>query len=190
MHSINTDELLEQSRNILGKFPLFQPFLVNPRLAYALLHPIFDANPPYKEELIKYTNQIQQKMVKQDFLSDSSSGGSIGDIQSESLIETTDESDGHESDDDKNTFLVPGSGMEDVPKWLKSLRLHKYQSLFARLTYDEMLSLDQNKLRDVTQGARNKIIDGPDLSIYFFQWEKIVDPCDHHALAQPERSAH
>ena len=98
-------------------------------------------------------------MVKQDFLSDSSSNGSIGDIQSESLIETTDESDGHESDDDKNTFLVPGSGMEEVPKWLKSLRLHKYQSLFARLTYDEMLSLDQNKLRDVTQGARNKIIE-------------------------------
>jgi len=144
MHSINTDDLLEESRSIL---------------AYALLHPIFDGNPPYKEELIKYTNQIQQKMVKQDFLSDSSSGGSIGDIQSESLIETTDESDGHESDDDKNTFLVPGSGMEEVPKWLKSLRLHKYQSLFARLTYDEMLSLDQNKLRDVTQGARNKIIE-------------------------------
>ena len=159
MHSINTDELLEQSRSILGNFSLCEHFEPNQRLAYALLHPIFDGNPPYKEELIKYTNQIQQKMVKQDFLSDSSSGGSIGDIQSESLIETTDESDGHESDDDKNTFLVPGSGMEDVPKWLKSLRLHKYQSLFARLTYDEMLSLDQNKLRDVTQGARNKIIE-------------------------------
>ena len=56
--------------------------------------------------------------------------------------------------DDKNTFLEPDSGMLDVPGWLKSLRLHKYQYLFAKLTYDEMLQLDEEKLEEnkVTKG--------------------------------------
>jgi len=39
MHSINTDELLEQSRNILGKFPLFQPFLVKPTFSIRIIAP-------------------------------------------------------------------------------------------------------------------------------------------------------
>ena len=49
--------------------------------------------------------------------------------------------------------------MQDVPKWLKSLRLHKYQYLFAKLTYDDMLELDEEKLEEVTKGARNKILE-------------------------------
>jgi len=68
----------------------------------------------------------------------------------------------------------------DVPLWLKSLRLHKYSQLFARMNYDEMLELTEEKLEQkvpfehkvqkidtfyvlvsfqgVTVGARRKII--------------------------------
>eukprot|EP00731_Ephydatia_muelleri_P027433 Em0019g306a len=50
--------------------------------------------------------------------------------------------------------------MKDVPQWLKSLRLHKYQHIFAELTYDEMLLMSEAflKQRGVTKGACNKII--------------------------------
>lgn len=34
----------------------------------------------------------------------------------------------------------------DVPTWLKSLRLHKYASLFSTMTYDEMMSLTEEQL--------------------------------------------
>ena len=36
--------------------------------------------------------------------------------------------------------------LKDVPAWLKSLRLHKYASLFSTMTYDEMLSLTEEQL--------------------------------------------
>ena len=35
----------------------------------------------------------------------------------------------------------------DVPSWLKSLRLHKYQHLFAELTYSEMLQMSEAFLK-------------------------------------------
>ena len=72
--------------------------------------------------------------------------------------ESVDEEQAH-PDQDKNSFLEQDSGMQDVPKWLKSLRLHKYQYLFAKLTYDDMLELDEEKLEEVTKGARNKILE-------------------------------
>uniref|UniRef100_A0A8C4N2G6 Sterile alpha motif domain containing 4B n=1 Tax=Eptatretus burgeri TaxID=7764 RepID=A0A8C4N2G6_EPTBU len=46
----------------------------------------------------------------------------------------------------RNTFREEGSGMKDVPAWLKSLRLHKYARLFSQLTYPEMMSLTEQKL--------------------------------------------
>ncbi|KAK6753640.1 hypothetical protein RB195_012931 [Necator americanus] len=51
-------------------------------------------------------------------------------------------------------------GMRDVPSWLKSLRLHKYTSLFAELSYEDMMKLDEEELekRKVTKGARKKIL--------------------------------
>ncbi|XP_006817055.1 protein Smaug homolog 1-like [Saccoglossus kowalevskii] len=60
----------------------------------------------------------------------------------------------------RNTFLEDGSGMKDVPAWLKSLRLHKYSQLFQQLTYEEMMTLTEESLeaKNVTKGARNKII--------------------------------
>jgi len=70
----------------------------------------------------------------------------------------------------------------DIPIWLKSLRLHKYQFIFESLSYDEMMEMSDETLahmvskslilylinvyclfyllfnQQVTQGARNKIL--------------------------------
>uniref|UniRef100_A0A4W4FMG2 Protein Smaug homolog 1 n=1 Tax=Electrophorus electricus TaxID=8005 RepID=A0A4W4FMG2_ELEEL len=60
----------------------------------------------------------------------------------------------------RSTFHDEGSGMRDVPAWLKSLRLHKYAALFSTMTYEEMMSLTEQHLevQNVTKGARHKII--------------------------------
>ncbi|XP_058254835.1 protein Smaug homolog 1 isoform X4 [Hemibagrus wyckioides] len=60
----------------------------------------------------------------------------------------------------RSSFNEEGSGMRDVPAWLKSLRLHKYAGLFSTMTYDEMMSLTEQQLeaQSVTKGARHKII--------------------------------
>ncbi|KAI1893308.1 hypothetical protein AGOR_G00122360 [Albula goreensis] len=59
----------------------------------------------------------------------------------------------------RNTFQEEGSGMKDVPTWLKSLRLHKYAALFSQMTYEEMMILTEQHLESqhVTKGARHKI---------------------------------
>ncbi|XP_046719405.1 protein Smaug homolog 2 isoform X1 [Silurus meridionalis] len=59
----------------------------------------------------------------------------------------------------RNTFQEDGSGMKDVPTWLKSLRLHKYASLFSQMSYEEMMVLTEQHLesQNVTKGARHKI---------------------------------
>lgn len=51
--------------------------------------------------------------------------------------------------------------MDDIGKWLKSLRLHKYTPLFQQLTYDQMLNLDEDFLieQNITKGARKKMLD-------------------------------
>ncbi|XP_069382500.1 protein Smaug homolog 1 isoform X2 [Paralichthys olivaceus] len=60
----------------------------------------------------------------------------------------------------RSSFHDDGSGMRDVPSWLKSLRLHKYAALFSTMTYDEMMSLTEEQLeaQKVTKGARHKIV--------------------------------
>ncbi|CAF2154641.1 unnamed protein product [Rotaria magnacalcarata] len=59
-----------------------------------------------------------------------------------------------------NKFLQPNSGMRDVPKWLKTLRLHKYAFFFSQMTYDQMMNLtfDQLKEAKITDGACTKIL--------------------------------
>uniref|UniRef100_A0A3B5LQU7 SAM domain-containing protein n=1 Tax=Xiphophorus couchianus TaxID=32473 RepID=A0A3B5LQU7_9TELE len=55
---------------------------------------------------------------------------------------------------------ISGNGNNtDVPAWLKSLRLHKYASLFSQMTYEEMMILTEQHLesQNVTKGARHKI---------------------------------
>ena len=50
--------------------------------------------------------------------------------------------------------------MENVPCWLKLLRLHKYTDLIMSMTYEEMINLSEDKLEveGVTKGARTKIL--------------------------------
>ncbi|XP_028920609.1 protein Smaug homolog 2 isoform X1 [Ornithorhynchus anatinus] len=59
----------------------------------------------------------------------------------------------------RNTFQEDGSGMKDVPSWLKSLRLHKYAALFSQMSYEDMMTLTEQHLesQNVTKGARHKI---------------------------------
>ncbi|XP_005108204.2 protein Smaug homolog 1 [Aplysia californica] len=71
-------------------------------------------------------------------------------------------SDGHQEDGPqpmRDSFLEEGSGMREVPVWLKTLRLHKYSYLFRQMTYEEMLSVTEDWLeqQNVTKGARHKI---------------------------------
>ncbi|UJR31471.1 hypothetical protein I4U23_018960 [Adineta vaga] len=60
----------------------------------------------------------------------------------------------------RNTFIQPNTGMRDVPKWLKNLRLHKYAFFFSQMTYDQMMNLtiDQLKEGKITDGACTKIL--------------------------------
>lgn len=50
--------------------------------------------------------------------------------------------------------------LADVPKWLKNLRLHKYDVFFAQMTYDDMMNLTMERLKDlgITDGACSKIL--------------------------------
>ncbi|CAF1021410.1 unnamed protein product [Adineta steineri] len=60
----------------------------------------------------------------------------------------------------RNTFLQPNTGMKDVPKWLKNLRLHKYDVFFSQMTYDQMMNLTMEQLKklNITDGACAKIL--------------------------------
>lgn len=50
-------------------------------------------------------------------------------------------------------------GMANIPMWLKSLRLHKYQWVFTNMNYEEMLGVTEPYLEslNITKGARNKL---------------------------------
>ncbi|XP_030633195.1 protein Smaug homolog 2 isoform X2 [Chanos chanos] len=58
-----------------------------------------------------------------------------------------------------NTNNTGQPALHNVPAWLKSLRLHKYASLFSQMTYEEMMILTEQHLesQNVTKGARHKI---------------------------------
>jgi len=58
-----------------------------------------------------------------------------------------------------HSSAVVQPGMEHVPQWLKSLRLHKYTDLVMGMSYAEMMELTEEKLEqlNVTKGARRKI---------------------------------
>lgn len=50
--------------------------------------------------------------------------------------------------------------MANVPQWLKSLRLHKYNWIFENITYERMLSITEDYLArmNITKGARDKLL--------------------------------
>ncbi|XP_010890496.2 protein Smaug homolog 2 isoform X2 [Esox lucius] len=97
-----------------------------------------------------------------DWLSQDDLGGRQAFDQAPLSPQSSVASSGSEQTEDqgsRNTFQEDGSGMKDVPMWLKSLRLHKYAALFSQMTYEEMMILTEQHLesQNVTKGARHKI---------------------------------
>uniref|UniRef100_UPI00358E8E5E protein Smaug homolog 1-like isoform X2 n=1 Tax=Myxine glutinosa TaxID=7769 RepID=UPI00358E8E5E len=99
--------------------------------------------PPYS---CLFTSEQHTHLSSQSSVASSGSGGS-GECPDEPPLS-------------RNSFVEEGSGMREVPTWLKSLRLHKYAGLFCQLSYDEMISLTEIQLesQNVTKGARHKIL--------------------------------
>ncbi|XP_055941080.1 protein Smaug homolog 1-like isoform X1 [Argiope bruennichi] len=62
--------------------------------------------------------------------------------------------------DERDAFNQEGTGMKDVPSWLKGLRLHKYAYIFKNMSYEEMMDITEEKLEkmNITKGARHKIV--------------------------------
>lgn len=60
-------------------------------------------------------------------------------------------------------LLIFFSFFVDVPAWLKSLRLHKYASLFSQMTYEEMMILTEQHLESQVDQAA---LDYPTVAIY------------------------
>lgn len=51
--------------------------------------------------------------------------------------------------------------LQNIPQWLKTLRLHKYTDNLKSLSWEEMIELDDDQLQDLgvtTVGARNKLL--------------------------------
>lgn len=51
-------------------------------------------------------------------------------------------------------------GMSNIKVWLKGERLHKYESIFYGMTYDQLMNTTNEHLieLEVTEGARNKLV--------------------------------
>ncbi|XP_053253606.1 protein Smaug homolog 2 isoform X1 [Podarcis raffonei] len=90
-------------------------------------------------------------------------GGEHAPLSPQSSVASSGSEQTEEQSGSRNTFQEEGSGMKDVPSWLKSLRLHKYAALFSQMTYEEMMTLTEQHLesqvlhKNVTKGARHKI---------------------------------
>ena len=58
------------------------------------------------------------------------------------------------------SFSSLSVSLSDVPKWLKNLRLHKYAFFFSQMSYEQMMDLTMEKLKDgkITDGACTKIL--------------------------------
>ncbi|ORX58060.1 hypothetical protein DM01DRAFT_232327, partial [Hesseltinella vesiculosa] len=49
----------------------------------------------------------------------------------------------------------------DIPAWLRSLRLHKYNAIFEKLSWQDIVKMDDQKLQDqgvAALGARRKML--------------------------------
>ncbi|EPB84974.1 hypothetical protein HMPREF1544_08252 [Mucor circinelloides 1006PhL] len=61
----------------------------------------------------------------------------------------------------KNVDVVDMSLLEDVPAWLRSLRLHKYNPIFETMKWQDMLKMDDEALLNkgvAALGARRKLL--------------------------------
>ncbi|XP_051520947.1 protein Smaug homolog 2-like isoform X2 [Myxocyprinus asiaticus] len=109
---------------------------------------------------------VNQPACCSDWLNQDEGGGCQGvagaehaPLSPQSSVASSGSEQTEEQSNTRNTFHEDGSGMKDVPVWLKSLRLHKYASLFSQMTYEEMMILTEQHLEshNVTKGARHKI---------------------------------
>ena len=67
----------------------------------------------------------------------------------------------------RHSFITPlPLPTPDVPCWLKSLRLHKYQHLFADLGYKEMLTMQEEYLEQKVQCFSFTVIINSPLAVY------------------------
>lgn len=67
----------------------------------------------------------------------------------------------HQSSSSNYSQIISSNiGMVNIPQWLKSLRLHKYNWIFSNLTYESMLSINDDYLLrlNITKGARDKLL--------------------------------
>jgi len=51
--------------------------------------------------------------------------------------------------------------LKDIPAWLKTLRLHKYTEIFAGMTWQEIVVLDEDQLEKMgvtALGARKRLV--------------------------------
>ncbi|KAG0166968.1 Flap-structured DNA-binding and RNA-binding protein [Apophysomyces sp. BC1021] len=68
---------------------------------------------------------------------------------------------GQQRKDKKNADVVDMKLLEDVPAWLRSLRLHKYNPIFESMKWKDMLRLNDEELREKgvsALGARRKLL--------------------------------
>ncbi|KAJ9077974.1 Flap-structured DNA-binding and RNA-binding protein [Entomophthora muscae] len=67
-----------------------------------------------------------------------------------------------ESPKDKNTMeVVDFELLKDIPAWMRSLRLHKYTSLFEKMHWRDIVAMDDQQLTDIgvaALGARRKFL--------------------------------
>ncbi|KAL9559426.1 hypothetical protein MBANPS3_000441 [Mucor bainieri] len=81
---------------------------------------------------------------------------------------------GTTKDNKKNVDVVDMNLLEDVPAWLRSLRLHKYNSIFETMKWQDMLKMDDEALLSkgvAALGARRKLL-------------KVFDQVKAHCAAQ------
>uniref|UniRef100_A0A8D0L869 Sterile alpha motif domain containing 4B n=1 Tax=Sphenodon punctatus TaxID=8508 RepID=A0A8D0L869_SPHPU len=111
--------------------------------------------------LIPTSQQVPSERMSADELGARSAflPGEHAPLSPQSSVASSGSEQTEEQSGSRNTFQEDGSGMKDVPSWLKSLRLHKYAALFSQMTYEEMMTLTEQHLesQNVTKGARHKI---------------------------------
>ncbi|XP_008543271.1 protein Smaug [Microplitis demolitor] len=135
----------------------FPPQIIRQRRSNSLTPPVA---PPHHLEVAERTNNThnstRHKPRSFSVSGDNSSGLiGLGPLSPQSSCTSS----GSEGRLDEASSRPLSSGMRDVPRWLKTLRLHKYSYLFTTMSYDEMLQLTEDQLAEqgVTKGARHKL---------------------------------
>uniref|UniRef100_A0A8C1ZRM2 Sterile alpha motif domain containing 4B n=1 Tax=Cyprinus carpio TaxID=7962 RepID=A0A8C1ZRM2_CYPCA len=141
-HTIESSLFVEESRQLLS---------------YALIHPATTLDD--RNSLALWLNHLEEHLSSRPPPLHHARQGSDEWPCSAEALEPAYGQNGHMSFPGSGGVTSPVSSSTDVPAWLKSLRLHKYASLFSQMTYEEMMILTEQHLesQNVTKGARHKI---------------------------------